>query len=230
MLDVHPYTLLVVVAVVVILKNVLAAVGKAAIQVHGWGLYSRLAPRLGHSQLVQLAEKQHQLAAVHRERKAISAQDHYAKWTKLNRQHDKLAAEIAELQDGVLGDRAAVSRAVGVALTVCTTLPIWFFRVWFRKSVLFYLPPGVLPYYMEWFLAIPFFQVGCVGLSIWMMAVNNIFALVAFLVTFLWEPVVARPVKGTEGTKETEKPKGTEDISEVKAEVTDKAKTTTKTE
>lgn len=195
MLDFHPYTLVVVVAAVVIFKNLLGVVGKTTVQDYGWKLYLKLAPILGHSKLGELAQKQHELATIHRERKSISAQDEYAKWTKLNRQHDKLAAEILQLTEDISGDKASITRLVGIVLTVTTTLPIWFFRLFFRKSVLFYLPTGVLPYYLEWFLAVPFFPVGSVGLTIWMMAINNVFSSLAFLVSFPFETVVSKPEK-----------------------------------
>lgn len=195
MLDFHPYTLVIVVAAVVIIKNLLGVVGKTTVQDYCWKLYLKLAPILGHSKLGELTQKQHELAAIHRERKSISAQDEYAKWTKLNRQHDKLTAEILLLTEVISGDKVAITKLVGIILTVTTTLPIWFFRLFFRKSVLFYLPTGVLPYYLEWFLAVPFFPVGSVGLTIWMMALNNVFSSLAFLLSFPFETVVPKPEK-----------------------------------
>ncbi|CAK7902778.1 golgi to ER traffic protein 1 [[Candida] anglica] len=202
MLDLHPYTLLVVVFTVLCVKQFVSYVGKPKIQSFVWQGYTKyVAPKLGNSKLVEISKKRTQLKDVLRQRNAISAQDEYAKWTKLNRQHDKIEAEITEMSKSLGSEEAQVNKLVGYAITAIVTLPLWFFRVWFRKSVLFYLPPGALPYPVEWVLALPFVVTGGIGLTIWMFAVNNVLSSLIFLLTFPFEARVPKPELKTEVEK-----------------------------
>lgn len=144
---------------------------------------------------VKLHDKKQELIAINKEKKAISAQDEYAKWTKLNRKADKLSTEITQLQLEVNIDRTKVNKLIDWIFTILITIPIWFCRVWYRKSLLFYLPSGVLPYPLEWALALPFGLTGAVGMSVWMFAVNQVISSVIFLVSFPLKPSVSAPSK-----------------------------------
>ena len=176
-------------------KQLINAIGKASLENIGWLAYCKVAPKLGDSKFIELDQKNSELAKVSKERKSISAQDQYARWTKLNRQFDKLTGEINKLKEETSASRGYISKYIGYMILATTTLPIWFFRVWYRKTVLFYFPTGVLPYYVEWFLALPFITTGGVGLTIWMSAVNNVVSSVIFLVKFPFEKEVPFPSK-----------------------------------
>ena len=194
MLDLHPYTLLVTVFVVLVFKTVVGQIGKSTIQEYGWLVYVMVGTKFGlNKSFLKFSSKKHELQALNKQKRSISAQDEYAKWTKLNRKADSLAVELKELEDLIATNKTLVNKAVNMAILVVTTLPIWFFRVWFRKAVLFYLPPGVLPYYVEWCLALPFIQTGGIGLTIWMMSVNSVLGGIAFLIGFVWEKKVEKP-------------------------------------
>lgn len=195
MFDISSSNLLISVLVVLFAKQLINAVGKATLENIGWSAYCKVAPKLGDSKFIALEQKNGELAKVSKERKSISAQDEYARWTKLNRQSDKLTGEINKLKEETSASRSYISKYIGYMILVTTTLPIWFFRVWFRKTVLFYFPTGVLPHYVEWFLALPFITTGGVGLTIWMSAVNNVVSSVIFLVKFPFEKEVPFPSK-----------------------------------
>lgn len=193
MLDLHPATLLVTIVVVLVTTHLVKAIGKQTLQDKAWDVYVYAAPRLGHAKFAHLAEKRRALVDTKREMKSISAQDEYARWTKLNRLAEKLGAEITTLTEELLVEKTLVSRFAGLVVTALTTLPIWVARLWFRKSRLFYLPNGVLPYYVEWVLAIPFFPVGAVGLTIWMMAVNSVLNSLTFVIRYALEEAPEKP-------------------------------------
>lgn len=195
MLDLHPYTLLVTVVVVLAARHFVSAVGKARIQDAGWALFSTVGPFLGNSKMAKLGEKRRDVASVVAQKKKISAQDEYALWTKLNRRQDALNAEIKALSDDLGSSKAAVTRVVSHAISAFTVAPVWFGRFWFRKAVLFYLPQGVLPHYAEWVLALPFGVTGTVGLTVWMFAVNTVLSAVVFLASFPFEASVQKPSK-----------------------------------
>ncbi|ABN64763.2 coiled-coil membrane protein [Scheffersomyces stipitis CBS 6054] len=197
-LDLHPYTLVVSSFTVLLIQQLVGFIGKSTIQEFAWLFYLRVGGKLGLSNsFVAHTKKQEELHKLNREKRSISAQDEYAKWTKLNRQAEKLTAEVKSLSDDIAKDKSKINSLVGVVLLFLTTLPLWVFRLWFRKSVLFYLPTGVFPYYVERVLAIPFFASGSVGLTVWMFAVNNVISSVLFLLTFPFKPSVPIPIRQT---------------------------------
>lgn len=209
--DLHPFTLLISIFIVLVLKQAINAIGKKNIENFVWKTYCQVAPKFGHTKLATIAEKSNESAGVNRQRKAISAQDQYAKWTKLNRQFDKLNAEIETLNKELGQERATVVKVIGQVITIATAVPIWFSRVWFRKSILFHLPPGVFPYPLERVFGLPFVVLGGVGLTVWMFSVNSVISNVLFLVKFPFEKPVAKPVKQEKVTEVT----GSSDKSEI---------------
>lgn len=185
-LDISGYTILVLIFSILVTKGIVDLVGKPALHQLAWQLYLLVGPKLGLSKVLQdYGEKRKELWETNREKRSISAQDQYAKWTKLNRKCDKLNAEIKTLDELIAKDQAKVNMVVNQLIMVFLTVPVWFFRVWYRKNVLFYLPNGVLPRVVEWVMALPFFAVGAVGLTMWMQCVNQVVALVLFMVKFL---------------------------------------------
>lgn len=202
MLDLKPSSILVFVFVALLLKTIVNAIGKAKIESYVWNLYTNVASK---SEFVELKQKREQLIEINKQRKSISAQDEYAKWTKLNRQFDKVNSEVAALTEAVSSEKLKLTKAIGVAISLCTAAPIWFSRVWYRKAILFYFPQGVLPHYLEWVLALPFITTGGVGLTIWMMAVNWVLDGIAQIVLFYLSPLVPKPVAQPESNAARQK-------------------------
>ncbi|KAK8441806.1 GET complex subunit get1 [Candidozyma auris] len=202
MLDLKPSSILVFVFVALLLKTIVNAIGKAKIESYVWNLYINVASK---SEFVELKQKREQLIEINKQRKSISAQDEYAKWTKLNRQFDKVNSEVAALTEAVSSEKLKLTKAIGVAISLCTAAPIWFSRVWYRKAILFYFPQGVLPHYLEWVLALPFITTGGVGLTIWMMAVNWVLGGIAQIVSFYLSPSVPKPVAQPESNAARQK-------------------------
>lgn len=195
-LELHPYTLLVVVVGVLLLKQLVDFVGKPKIQELGWNLYLKLGSRFGlNKSFEEWSKKKDELRETNRQKKLISAQDQYAKWTKLNRQSDKLVAEIKTIEELINTDKAKVNWVISKFTLVLITLPLWFMRVWYRKNILFYLPTGVLPYTVEWFLALPFVPLGGIGLTIWMFSVNSVISSILFLISFVFSAKPEKPTK-----------------------------------
>lgn len=194
-IDLDPYTLVIGLVIVLGLKNGINAVSKKTLETWLWLVYLKAAGKLGNAKLHALDDKTVQAININKERKSISAQDQYAKWTKLNRQYEKLTTEINVLNEELLTDKAVVVKYLSWVISLLTVVPIWFCRVWFRKKVLFYLPIGVFPYALERLLAFPFVVLGGVGLTVWMFSLNQVISSVIFLLTFPFEPPVEKPVK-----------------------------------
>lgn len=195
MFELQPSTLLVGILLVLLTKHTVNLIGKPNIQNQAWNLYTQAVSRAGHPKFAKLAAKRKELLAINKERRSISAQDQYAKWTKLNRQFDTLSAEVKSLGDDMSAEKAQLTKFVNLAITALTTAPIWFSRYWYRKNVLFYFPANVLPTQVEWFLALPFMATGAVGLTIWMFAVNSVLSSAEFLVSYLLSENVEKPVQ-----------------------------------
>lgn len=202
MFELQPSTLLVAIFFVLFTKKIVHFVGKSNIKNNAWTLYTQVASTAGHPKFAKLAAKRKEFVDINKERRSISAQDQYAKWTKLNRQLDAVSAEMKTLGDEMSVEKAQFTKLLDLVIMALTTAPIWFSRYWYRKNVLFYFPTGVLPSKVEWFLALPFMSTGAVGLTIWMFAVNSVLSSVEFLVTFLLLEHVEKPVKASQKVSE----------------------------
>ncbi|RKP29256.1 Golgi to ER traffic protein 1 [Metschnikowia bicuspidata] len=198
MLDLTPTSVLLLLLVTIAVQTAVTAIGKSALLNQIWSVYFYIASSAGKPKFVEHTRKRAELVQINQERKSISAQDQYARWTKLNRSFDRLSSEIKELSSLVSSEKASVEKAVNTAVLVCTTAPIWLCRIWFRKTVVFYFPPGYLPHAVEWFLSFPFTVTGGVGVSLWIWCVNSALNSIVFLLLYLIEPVVPRPQKETE--------------------------------
>lgn len=203
MFDLAASSVLTLIFIVLVLKTVITSIGKSTLLNQCWKVYSDLASKAGKPKFKELVKKRRELVQINMERKSISAQDQYARWTKLNRNYDKLTAEVKSLVDQVSSEKAAVTKVVNTIVTILTVAPIWFCRVWYRKVVLFYFPAGYLPHALEWFLALPFTVTGGVGLTVWMYAVNSVLNLLVFLIGYLMEPAVTKPEKPVDKVEKT---------------------------
>ncbi|RCK67726.1 Golgi to ER traffic protein 1 [Candida viswanathii] len=190
--DLHPYTILVGIFCILLIKQAVGRIGKSTIQEFVWLIYLKLS---SNQAIRDYNAKKVELHDVNKQKRAISAQDEYAKWTKLNRQADKLTAEIQSLNEEIHQLKASIDKAANLLLMVLTTLPIWVSRIFFRKTHLFYLRKGMFPAYIEWALALPFLPSGTVGLTVWMFASNSVISNLISLVAFAFEKKVDKPVR-----------------------------------
>lgn len=203
-LDLNPYTILITSFTFLVLQKIITLIGKPTIQSLVWNVYTS-SPLLAQSKSIkQYAAKQHEIRTLAHEQRSISAQDEYAKWTKLNRKLDKLKLELQDLNETLSVEKTKVNSLTNSLIWISTVLPIWVMRLLFRKTNLFFIRVGILPYYIEWWLALPFFKVGTIGLTCWMFAVNCVLSDLIFLVSFPFKVKVAKPEKPI---KEQEKPK-----------------------
>jgi hypothetical protein len=98
-----------------------------------------------------------------------SAQDQFAKWAKLRRSVDKGLTELNKLNGEMTSSKTAFSIKFGSAIWVFTTGLQFLVGWWYRKSPVFYLPPGWFGP-LEWWIALPFAPKGSVSVGVWQMA------------------------------------------------------------
>lgn len=186
-------SLLLAVIFFLVLKKAIDSIGRNRIEIIAWEGYCLVAAKLGEAKIKEFLNKKHQLVAVKKEKSHISAQDEYARWTKLNRRVDQLKQEVDQLEKEIGSERKQVANWVGWALTLSITLPMWVLRLGFGRRTLFFLPKGVFPYAIERVLAFPFGTLGGIGVSIWVIALNSVLSSIAFAVMSMLEKPVPRP-------------------------------------
>ncbi|KAI0373977.1 hypothetical protein BV20DRAFT_1041539 [Pilatotrama ljubarskyi] len=102
-----------------------------------------------------------------------SAQDQFAKWAKLRRSVDKGLADLEKLNSEVASARTSFSLKFKSALWIMTTGLQFVIGWWYRKSAVFYLPPGWFGP-LTWWLAFPFAPAGSVSCGMWQMACRRV--------------------------------------------------------
>jgi len=102
-----------------------------------------------------------------------SAQDHFAKWAKLRRSVDKGLSDLEKLNSDLATTRTTFSLQFNSAIWILTTGLQFVVGWWYRKSAVFYLPPGWFGP-LTWWLAFPFAPAGSVSCGIWQMACRRV--------------------------------------------------------
>ncbi|KAF5377697.1 hypothetical protein D9757_009373 [Collybiopsis confluens] len=124
-----------------------------------------------------VAEKQRNLKVELLNTKAemlkTSAQDQFARWAKLKRKVDKGLADLEKLNSEMASVRTSFSVKFSTGLWLCTTGAQFVVGWWYRKSAIFYLPPGWFGP-LGWVLSLPFAPKGAVSVGMWQMASRRV--------------------------------------------------------
>ncbi|KAG7894659.1 hypothetical protein KL925_002513 [Ogataea polymorpha] len=186
-------TLFLVITGLTILSNLVSVVTKERVQGAVYAVFLKLFLTEKYNKLMKLKSEQ---LAVNKERNAISAQDNYAKWTKLNRKYDALAEQIKKEEHALSGQKSSIDSYVSRALQLLTTLPINALKLWYARRSLFYTRPGTFPWVIDALIInIPFLARGSVGIYVWCFCVNRVFWILVDFVKLLTEPGPLPPSK-----------------------------------
>jgi hypothetical protein len=154
-----------------------------------------------------------------RELQATSAQDQFAKWAKVQRQHDKAMADY---------DKKGTVRTISYAVRQSETLTSIFtaqglkdfestfnkvvnalrwlgvqglrflLQTYYQKTPMYWLPRGWVPYWGEWLLSFPRAPVGSVSIQVWFGACMAVTQIATSAVAAVWALRIQK-----EGTAET---------------------------
>jgi len=102
-----------------------------------------------------------------------SAQDEFAKWAKLRRKMDAGLAELEKLNAELGSSKTSFSIKFKGFVWVLTTGTQFVVGWWYRKSAVFYLPPGWLGP-LTWWMAFPFAPAGSISCGAWQMACRRL--------------------------------------------------------
>ncbi|CAK9783905.1 unnamed protein product [Cutaneotrichosporon oleaginosum] len=154
----------VVVFLIVLLTQLVAWVGKTALQEFAFGAYTRFF-------LAGTQSRQKRLRAQVLQDKAelakTSSQDEFAKWAKLRRKVDKGLADLETTNTSLSSARAAFGLRFSSLIWVVTTGASFFLVWWYRRVPVFWLPAGWVPGPVAWVLAFPGAPRGSVSVGAW---------------------------------------------------------------
>lgn len=164
-------TLAVGLLVLVLLQQFVLFMGEDSLFDKIWSIYTLLSR---NPDLHKYHEQRSEQYSLYKQQQLVSAQDEYAKWTKINRKLDSLKKDIEQTSQKIAVHRSTLQSLFKTFLYLTLRLPIWFCSFWWRKSLVFYLPPGCLPSYVMWFLRFPNAPPNAVGITVWCFAINTI--------------------------------------------------------
>ncbi|KAH7920707.1 hypothetical protein BV22DRAFT_783065 [Leucogyrophana mollusca] len=154
----------------VFVTELISWIGKSVLLELAWGLYRRVFAGSSVSRQRQLKAE---LLATKKELLQTSAQDQFAKWAKLRRSVDKGLAELEKLNGELSSSKTAFSLKFNSLIWILTTGLQFVVGWWYRKSAVFYLPPGWLGP-LAWWMAFPFAPKGSVSVGVWQMACRRV--------------------------------------------------------
>lgn len=185
-------SLVVLTLILILVKYVVDLAGKDLLSSY---IYNAFLVVTGNKDFKKLHQMKKELREINREKLLISAQDQYAKWTKLNRRYDKLKKETEATEKMVLAAQAGSLSKIKAGLTFLTVAPYWYYKVMYRKLELFHLPKGLFPRPFEMYLSFPSVTTGTVGIGGWIFLVNSVLGSLEFLVKqFFLTASVEKPV------------------------------------
>lgn len=131
-----------------------------------------------------------------------SSQDQFAKWAKLRRKVDKTLAELEAVNNSLASSKSSLGLLVKATMFALSTLVPFAVTTWFRKTPIFWLPPGpqrasqgaawslgnvvgpagawLGP--LGWVLSLPSAPRGSVSATVWSQVCSRVLALVFALV------------------------------------------------
>jgi tail-anchored protein insertion receptor len=78
----------------------------------------------------------------------------------LNRTHDKQIEDLKQINAIIESHKARFKRMVGISVWIGTTGVKSGVQWWYKKQSVFWLPPGMFPFWMEWVISFPKAPIG----------------------------------------------------------------------
>ncbi|KAL4246178.1 Protein GET1 [Abortiporus biennis] len=162
--------LIITIFALVFITELISWIGKSVLLELAYSLYLRI---FCSSKLAQQRKLKTEILATKKELLQTSAQDHFAKWAKLRRSVDKGLADLEKLNGELSSARTGFSMKFNSVVWFLTAGLQFIVGWWYRKSAVFYLPPGWFGP-LTWWLSFPFAPSGSVSCGIWQMACRRV--------------------------------------------------------
>ncbi|KAF2491258.1 hypothetical protein BU16DRAFT_435232, partial [Lophium mytilinum] len=178
-------SLLLVVFVLQLALHLLNNVGASSVNQLLWVLYNKLpTPTAAGAKKQTIAKRE--VIRLKREMAGISAQDDFARWAKVRRQHDKAVADFEKIDASLRTAQNTFNTTLTTVRWVSTTGLRYTLQFWYTKRALFWIPRGWVPGYVEWILAFPRAPRGSISINVWDVACASCVALVSEVVLAVW--------------------------------------------
>ena len=153
--------------------------------IQAWLLYTKL-PTAHSAEASSISELRREVVRLNRELTATSAQDEFAKWAKLRRQHDKAKAEYDSQSRSLQNFHGTFNTAITILRFLATQGLQFGANFYYSKEAMFWLPRGWVPWHVEWLLSFPRAPVGGVSINVWALCCAGVIGLVFEGVTAVW--------------------------------------------
>jgi len=158
--------------------HLINTIGATTINEYLWTLYTTIFPATSQSSS-KLNTLKREVVRLKRDLASTSAQDDFARWAKLKRQHDKAVGEYDKLASQTTSQKSTFTSRANTARTILTTGLNLILQFWYAKRAIFWIPKGWVPYYAEWILSFPRAPLGSVSLQVWTMACSSVVKMVS---------------------------------------------------
>ncbi|GBE80649.1 Protein GET1 [Sparassis crispa] len=163
-------SLIVTIFVLVFITELISWIGKSVLFDFVYALYLRI---FCSAAVARQRKLKSEILVGKKELLQTSAQDQFAKWAKLRRSVDKGLADLEKLNSELSSYRSSFSLKFNGAIWLLTTGLQFFVSWWYRKTAVFFLPPGWFGP-VTWWLALPFAPAGSVSCGVWQMACRRV--------------------------------------------------------
>ncbi|USW58713.1 Putative Get1 family, helix hairpin bin domain superfamily protein [Septoria linicola] len=178
-------SVLLVVFVVQLLLSLISTVGASAVNDLAWYLFSLL-PTPQSKAAQENLKLRNEVVRLERQMRAVSAQDEFAKWAKIRRQHDKAKDKYEKEASASQSFKSTFISIVSKLRWLGTQGVNFLLNTYYSKTPMFWLPQGWVPYYAEWVLSFPRAPLGGVSVNVWAIACGSVIAMVTELAVAAW--------------------------------------------
>lgn len=179
--------LLLVVFLVELAIQAVNSIGAATISNTLWNLYNYFPSK----ETADHRKLQAECLKVRRELAATSAQDQFAKWGRLDRQHKKMMDELTKKKAAEDKRRRSFDTGVTVLRLALTRGMQYFLPFWYAREPMFWLPRGWFPAYAEWLVSFPRAPRGSISITSWQLACTGVMVLLKDTAAALYELATA---------------------------------------
>jgi len=158
--------------------HLINSIGATALNELLWNAYNKYLPTSTSKSTQSQATLKREVVRLKRELAAVSAQDDFARWAKLRRQHDKAVAEYDKSSNSLTSTKSTFTSRLNTFRMIATNGFKIFLQFWYARQALFWIPKGWVPYYAEWILSFPRAPLGSVSLQVWTLACGSVVAMV----------------------------------------------------
>ncbi|EME44653.1 hypothetical protein DOTSEDRAFT_172949 [Dothistroma septosporum NZE10] len=177
-----------VVAVVFLVQlalNLISSFGAQAVNDIAWWFFTKI-PNSPASNGQETKNLRDEVVRLNREMTAISAQDDFAKWARLRRDHDKAKEKYEKQAQSSQSLRSTFDSIVSKLRWVATQGVNFLLNTYYAKQPMFWLPQGWVPWHAEWVLSLPRAPLGSISVNVWAIACGSVIAMVSQGIVALW--------------------------------------------